>query len=203
VPALEGLLSRFRAAHTQALGISVDSIYCHANWARDLGGVSFPLLADFNPKGAVARSYGLYLEDAGITDRATVIIDSSGIVRHVASVTPSGERDIAAIASICEQVDREHGAGLRAASPLRGLPDGSVLYVKGSCGFSLRVLNARENLHLGDRIAVKRIDTDPSAMEELKKLTGKTQVPCLVVEGRPMLESDDITRYLAEMVAQV
>ena len=55
---MQALLPRFRAAHTQVLGVSVDSMYCHANWARDLGGVSFPLLADFHPKGEVARSYG-------------------------------------------------------------------------------------------------------------------------------------------------
>jgi len=67
VPETEALISRFHAAHTQVLGISVDSIFCHAGWAQSLGGISFPLLADFNPKGAVAESYGLYLKDAGIT----------------------------------------------------------------------------------------------------------------------------------------
>ena len=52
------LLPRFRAVHTQVLGVSIDSIYSHASWGSDLGGVSFPLLSDFEPKGAVARSYG-------------------------------------------------------------------------------------------------------------------------------------------------
>ena len=99
MPAVEALLERFEAAHTQVLGVSVDSVHCHANWGRDLGGVSFPLLADFHPKGGVAQSYGLYLEDKGITDRATVIIDKTGVVRHASSVTPSGERDIEALDS--------------------------------------------------------------------------------------------------------
>jgi alkyl hydroperoxide reductase subunit AhpC len=41
------------------------------------------LLADFHPKGDVAKKFGLYLEDKGITNRATVIIDKEGIVRYV------------------------------------------------------------------------------------------------------------------------
>ena len=108
MPALEALLDRFRAAHTQVLGVSIDSIYCHANWARDLGGVSFPLLSDFEPKGAMARAYGLYLEDAGITDRATVLIDASGVVHHVSSVGPGGQRDIGDLASLAEHLDADY-----------------------------------------------------------------------------------------------
>jgi alkyl hydroperoxide reductase subunit AhpC len=47
-------------------------------------GISYPLLADFEPKGAVASKFGLYLADKGITNRATVIVDKQGVVRHVA-----------------------------------------------------------------------------------------------------------------------
>jgi alkyl hydroperoxide reductase subunit AhpC len=109
---VEQLLPRFRAAHTQVLGISVDSIYCHANWAKSLGGISFPLLADFHPKGAMAQAYGAYLDGAGITDRATVLIDVNGVVRHASSATPDGRRDIEALAALAETIDAEHGAGL-------------------------------------------------------------------------------------------
>ena len=80
---MEQLLPRFRSAHTQVLGVSVDSIYCHANWAAGMGGISFPLLADFHPKGAVADKYGLYLSERGITARAVVVIDKEGVVRFV------------------------------------------------------------------------------------------------------------------------
>ena len=62
---MEKLVARFRSAHTQVLGVSVDSIFCHANWAQSMGGISFPLLADFNPKGAMATSYGTYLPTRG------------------------------------------------------------------------------------------------------------------------------------------
>jgi hypothetical protein len=53
------MLGEFERADTQVLGVSVDSIYCHGNWAKSLGGVSFPLLADFHPKGAMAKKYGV------------------------------------------------------------------------------------------------------------------------------------------------
>jgi alkyl hydroperoxide reductase subunit AhpC len=95
---VEQLLPRFRSAHTQVLGVSVDSIFCHSNWAASMGGISFPLLADFHPKGKMATDYGLYLSDNGITDRATVVIDASGVVRHASSVTPAGQRNIEELA---------------------------------------------------------------------------------------------------------
>lgn len=74
------------------LGISVDSQYCHKAWAETFGGIDFPLLADFHPKGAVAKAYGLFLEDAGITDRATVLVGKDGTVLWSESVTPAGAR---------------------------------------------------------------------------------------------------------------
>ena len=48
------------------LGISVDSRHCHNAWADSFGGIDFPLLADFHPKGGMAKTYGVMLEDAGI-----------------------------------------------------------------------------------------------------------------------------------------
>lgn len=69
------------------MGVSIDSRFCHDNWAKSCGGISFPLLQDFHPKGEMAKKYGVYLEDKGITDRATVIIDKQGVVRYANSVT--------------------------------------------------------------------------------------------------------------------
>ena len=126
------LQRRFLAANTQVLGVSIDSIYSHLNWAMTLGGVSFPLIADIHPKGAVASSYGLYLEDAGITDRATVIIDADGVVRHASSVTPSGKRDIAEIAAVCEEVNEGHENTLESFPAPPGLEADTVLFVRSN-----------------------------------------------------------------------
>ena len=74
------------------LGVSVDSKFCHKAWADTFGGIDFPLLADFHPKGAVAQQFGLWLENAGITDRATVLIGKDGKVLWSESVGPGGAR---------------------------------------------------------------------------------------------------------------
>jgi len=74
--------SQFQGLNAQVLGLSVDSAWAHKAFAEKLA-IQYPLLADFHPKGATAQKYGLYLEDKGITNRATVIIDKKGIVRYV------------------------------------------------------------------------------------------------------------------------
>ncbi len=61
------------------VGISVDSQFCHAAF-RDRLSVTIPLLADFEPKGAVASAYGAYLPDWGHSNRSLVLIDGDGVV---------------------------------------------------------------------------------------------------------------------------
>ncbi len=92
IPGLNALKGEFEAADTQVLGISVDSKFCHKAWASGFAGIDFPLLADFHPKGAVASSYGLWLDGPGIGDRATVLIGKDGNVLWAESVGPQGAR---------------------------------------------------------------------------------------------------------------
>lgn len=193
---MEKLLARFRSVHTQVLGISVDSVFCHANWAQSMGGISFPLLADFNPKGAMATTYGTYLDDKGITDRATIIIDPKGVVRHASSVTPAGQRNIEELTALCESVDREHGGGLRAFSEPSGIEADAILFVKSHCGASRAVMLARQNLHLDATLMVRNVSEDPAAREVLMKIAGKDQAPCFVVGGKPIHESKAIISLL-------
>jgi peroxiredoxin len=74
------LLSEFEKFDAQVLGISVDGAWCHAAFSRDRK-LRFPLLADFEPKGAVTRIYGVYQSDAGVSERALYVIDAEGIIR--------------------------------------------------------------------------------------------------------------------------
>jgi peroxiredoxin len=74
------LRSEFGHFHAQVLGISVDGVWCHAAFAQERK-LHFPLLADFEPKGEVARSYGVYQLPDGVSQRALFVIDSDGIVR--------------------------------------------------------------------------------------------------------------------------
>ena len=106
IPGIQALLGEFERADTQVLGVSVDSIHCHKNWANSMGGVTYPLLADFHPKGEMAQKYGLYIADKGITDRATVIVDKSGVVRYAHSVTPSGQRDPKQLLAEAQKVNK-------------------------------------------------------------------------------------------------
>ncbi len=72
--------------------MSVDSKFTHKGWAESFGGIKFPLMADFHPKGDVSKAYGLWLDEAGISDRATILIDKDGKVLWSESVTPAGAR---------------------------------------------------------------------------------------------------------------
>jgi len=76
---------RFKAA---LVGISVDGSWCHAAFAHERK-LHFPLLADFEPKGAVARAYGIYREQDGTSERALFVIDGVGIIRW-SYVSPLG-----------------------------------------------------------------------------------------------------------------
>jgi len=199
---VEALLERFRAAHTQVLGVSVDSIHCHANWGRDLGGVSFPLLADFEPKGAVAREYGVYLDGAGITDRATVWVDSAGVVRHASSVGPAGQRDIAELADLAEQLDAASDAACEPLPEGAGVA-GAVLYVRDKCGSSRAVRVALDNLHIADTVEVRNVSRDAAALQSLRDVSGAETAPCLVLGGEAVRESAAIISLLAQRTCPV
>ncbi|MGA3156995.1 MAG: redoxin domain-containing protein [Steroidobacteraceae bacterium] len=82
------LLTEFQAFDAQLLGISVDGAWCHAAFAAARK-LRFPLLADFEPKGAVARQYGAFEEAGGFCKRALVVIDAAGVVRW-SYVSPIG-----------------------------------------------------------------------------------------------------------------
>ncbi len=71
--------SEFQKYEAQILGISVDGVWCHAAFAKDRH-LHFPLLADFEPKGAVAKKYGVYRDADGICERALFVIDKNGII---------------------------------------------------------------------------------------------------------------------------
>jgi peroxiredoxin len=73
------LLPEFQRLGAELLAISVDSVYSHAAFAESRN-LRFPLLADFEPKGTVARAYGVYRQKDGICERALFVIDANGVV---------------------------------------------------------------------------------------------------------------------------
>ena len=82
------VLSEFEGYGAKLLGISVDGVWCHRAFA-DGRKLHFPLLADFEPKGAVARRYGVYRDGDGFSERALFVIDGDGIIRW-SYVSPIG-----------------------------------------------------------------------------------------------------------------
>jgi len=82
------MLDEFQEFQGELLGISVDGAWCHAAFAKQ-NRLHFPLLADFEPKGVVARAYGVYDEKDGTCERALFVIDSDGII-HWSYVSPMG-----------------------------------------------------------------------------------------------------------------
>jgi len=175
----------------------VDSIHCHSNWAKSLGGISFPLVADFHPKGEMGNSYGAYLSEKGLTDRATVIIDAGGIVQYAASVGTSGERDIDALLEEAQKNNSAYSGNTSTVSQLNKYNKGGTLFVRNSCGFSRSVMAAIENLHIDDAaLQIRNVSVDSDAMAELKKLTGKEQAPCLYSQEEAQFESTEIIKTL-------
>ena len=71
----------FEGLSAQVLGISVDSVPAHRAWAEYLGGIDYPMLADFYPHGEVSKKYGVLRPD-GVSERATFVIDKDGVIRH-------------------------------------------------------------------------------------------------------------------------
>src|SRR5271167_1814007 len=82
------MLSDFKELGAELLGISVDGAWCHAAFSQNRK-LHFPLLADFEPKGAVARLYGVYREADGTSERALFVINAEGII-HWSYVSPVG-----------------------------------------------------------------------------------------------------------------
>src|SRR5277367_6328943 len=82
------MLPECKELGAELLGISVDGSWCHAAFSQNRK-LHFPLLADFEPKGAVAKLYGVYREADGTTERALFVINAEGII-HWSYVSPVG-----------------------------------------------------------------------------------------------------------------
>jgi peroxiredoxin len=73
------VLDEFEERGAKLVGISVDGVFCHRAF-RDHMGFGMPLLADFHPKGEVARAYGVWSEKYGVSGRALVMVGPEGAV---------------------------------------------------------------------------------------------------------------------------
>jgi len=74
------VLPEFQRYGAALVGISVDSVWCHQAFASDRN-LHFPLLSDFEPKGAMAKRYGVYDNSIGESRRALFVLDGAGVIR--------------------------------------------------------------------------------------------------------------------------
>jgi len=74
------VLPEFQRFDAKLIGGSVDGMWCHRAFAENRH-LRFPLLADFEPKGAVARMFGAYRANDGTSERALFVIDAKGMIR--------------------------------------------------------------------------------------------------------------------------
>ncbi|HET7892318.1 MAG TPA: redoxin domain-containing protein [Candidatus Sulfotelmatobacter sp.] len=88
------MLPEFQKYGAELVGVSVDGVWCHDAFAKDRH-LHFPLVADFEPKGEVARKYGAYRQAEGVSERALFVIDKNGIIswsyRSPVAVNPGAD----------------------------------------------------------------------------------------------------------------
>ena len=101
--ALRDNIAMFRSQDVELIGISVDSKAALRAWAEQEG-YDFTLLADFWPHGAVAREYGVFLENKGFANRATFVIDAGGVIRASFITAPGEPRSIDEYRTVLDEV---------------------------------------------------------------------------------------------------
>ena len=100
------ILSEFRRFKAELIGISVDGAWCHAAFASERK-LHFPLLSDFEPKGEVARAYGVYRAQDGVSERALFVIDPKGTIAwsyvSPVGINPGADGILAALEDLAQQ----------------------------------------------------------------------------------------------------
>jgi alkyl hydroperoxide reductase subunit AhpC len=89
------------------LGVSCDHTASHRAWATALGGLPYPELSDWEPKGQMSRSYGLWNPERGASKRAVLIIDKDGIVRYRREYTAPDLPDMEEILHTLRQLEAQ------------------------------------------------------------------------------------------------
>ena len=94
----------------QVLGLSVDHVPCLKAWAESLGGITYPLLSDFWPHGAVCEQYGVFREPDGHSERAIFVIDKRGIIRYIDIHDIDHQPDNDVVLDVLRRIDPETAA---------------------------------------------------------------------------------------------
>ncbi|HWY42768.1 MAG TPA: redoxin domain-containing protein [Candidatus Sulfotelmatobacter sp.] len=93
----------FDTLDAEVLGVSVDSVWSHKAYAEKMG-IKYSLLADFQPRGAMAEKYGVFLADKGITGRAIVIVNKARKIAWIKNYDIPVVPDLKEVAAALQQV---------------------------------------------------------------------------------------------------
>jgi peroxiredoxin len=96
-------MKSFATLDAEVLGVSVDSVWSHKAYAEKMG-IKYSLLADFQPRGAMAEKYGVFLAEKGITGRAIVIVNKDGKIAWIKNYDIPVVPDLTEVAAALQQV---------------------------------------------------------------------------------------------------
>ncbi len=189
-------MAKFAGMNAQVLGISVDHVPCLTAWAESLGGISYPLLSDFWPHGAVAQRYGV-LRAEGYTERALFVIDREGILGYIdihdIGQQPSNEALLAEL----RRIDPRAAAAEPAQPPAVALPKGgTVMYCSKWCPDCRRARQWFEGRGL--KYVEVDVNAVPGAAAQVREwCQGKLVTPTFDIDGTVVINLDE--KRLAEL----
>jgi glutaredoxin len=183
--------------NAQVLGISVDHVPCLKAWADSLGGISYPLLSDFWPHGAVAKEYSVLREKEGHSERAIFIVDGAGIVRYIDIHDIDEQPDNEVLFRELRRIDPDVAASTPERIPVELPQGGIVMYCTPWCADCARAATwLRRKGHTFREVNI--YDT-PGAAEQVRVWTGGHVVtPVFDVDGTIVVDFDEAR--LAELL---
>ena len=184
-------MARFEGLNTQVLGISTDTVPTLTAWAESLGGISYPLLSDFWPHAAVTERYGVFRPRDGYPERALIVIDVQGIIRHIEVFPIDDLPDNEELRKVIRRVDPKAAAQEpEVHRPKVELPHGGVvMYCTKWCPDCKR---ARPWL-ADHKIAFTEVDIydTPGAEEQVRAWCGgKLITPTFDIDGTIVIDFD-------------
>lgn len=187
--------------NAQVLGISVDHKPCLKAWAESLGGISYPLASDFWPHGAVARKYGVFIEEEGKSERAIFVLDKMGIIRYIDIHDIDHQPDNEEVRKVLRKIDPEAAARQpEAETDTDVLPKGGVvLYCTKWCPACRRA----RNLFAENGIEYTELDINkvPMASEQVKQWAdGNRTTPTFDIDGTILVNwnENELRKILTE-----
>jgi peroxiredoxin/glutaredoxin len=199
IPAYEAELVRFITLNTQVLGISIDHVPCLKAWAQSLGGISYPILSDFWPHGAVAQKYDV-LRPEGRSERAIFIIDRDGFIQYIDIHEISNQPDNEEVRKQLRRIDplaaKNESMNLKPATG--PLPKGGiVMYCTSWCPDCRNARAWLKEHHL--TYTEVDINATPGAREQVKQWAhGNLTTPTFDIDGTIVVDFDE--QKLAEVL---